>query len=138
GLGLASCQVCTWDPELYTDQVGGALTEATDAQGVKITNPRIDRIYAAMKSAGMYGGKVTGAGGGVHMMACCDPQRRPGVAAAAEALGAEIVPFQFVFHGLRTWHTDRADEAGRYLPRGPLPPARETGAAAEPPPAGAQ
>ncbi|MHC4717875.1 MAG: sugar phosphate isomerase/epimerase family protein [Planctomycetota bacterium] len=37
GLGLASCQVCTWDPELYTDQVGGALTEATDAQGVKIT-----------------------------------------------------------------------------------------------------
>ena len=36
-LHLASCQVCTWDPDLYTDEVGAALTAAAEANGVKIT-----------------------------------------------------------------------------------------------------
>jgi len=36
-LGVASCQVCAWDPDLFTDEVGEALTAACEAEGVKIT-----------------------------------------------------------------------------------------------------
>ncbi len=36
-LGLRYCQVCTWEPELYTDAVGEALTAAAEQHGVTIT-----------------------------------------------------------------------------------------------------
>ncbi|HET6428015.1 MAG TPA: GHMP kinase [Phycisphaerae bacterium] len=99
----------------------------------RISNSRIDRIYEAMRAAGMVGGKVTGAGGGGHMMACCDPARRKDVAAAARDMGAVVVPFKFVFHGLRTWHTPAAASAGAYVPHGRAvsaiePPASAAGA----------
>ncbi len=35
--GLHSCQVCTWDPAMYTDAIGQALTEAAEQNGVNIT-----------------------------------------------------------------------------------------------------
>ena len=35
--GLNHCQVCTWSPELYTDEVGKALVEAADKHKVTIT-----------------------------------------------------------------------------------------------------
>ena len=36
-VGLRSCQVCTWNPELYTDAVGQALTAAAERHGVTVT-----------------------------------------------------------------------------------------------------
>ena len=35
--GLRSCQVCTWDPALYTGAVGAALTAAAERHGVSVT-----------------------------------------------------------------------------------------------------
>ena len=36
-LGLRSCQVCGWGPELYTSAVGEALTAAAESHGVTVT-----------------------------------------------------------------------------------------------------
>ncbi|EQD29439.1 Galactokinase/mevalonate kinase, partial [mine drainage metagenome] len=38
-----------------------------------ITNPEIDRAYAAAKSAGAWGGKITGAGGGGFLLVVTPP-----------------------------------------------------------------
>jgi len=102
----------------------------------KISNPWIDSVYARMKRVGMIGGKVTGAGGGGHMMACCDPRDRQRVVAAAEAMGVRVVPFDFVFSGVRTWVTPRpaAEAPGEYVPAEPQPWA--TRGTLESPPAG--
>lgn len=35
--GLRSCQVCAWDPELYTERVGEALVAAAERGGVTIS-----------------------------------------------------------------------------------------------------
>ena len=37
GLGLRSCQVCTWNPELFTPAVGKALSASADKHAVEIT-----------------------------------------------------------------------------------------------------
>jgi len=101
----------------------------------RISNPRIDGIYETLRAAGMIGGKITGAGGGGHMMACCEPTRRGDVAAVARALGATVVPFQFVFHGLQAWETPVEAEVGAYVAGGPRPAAFT---APEPPAAAAE
>ena len=68
-----------------------------------ISNPEIDDIYARLQEAGMIGGKVTGAGGGGHMLACCEIDRRDEVLAVAERLGVRPVPFAFVHEGILSW-----------------------------------
>lgn len=44
-----------------------------------ITNPRIDRAYAAARRAGAAGGKILGAGGGGFLLVFCEPSRRRAV-----------------------------------------------------------
>lgn len=70
-----------------------------------ISNSRIDEVYGQLKKAGMIGGKITGAGGGGHLLACCDIEQRDKVLAAAEGLGLRSVPFSFVHDGVLSWQS---------------------------------
>ncbi len=70
-----------------------------------ITNDRIDMVYSRLQKAGMIGGKVTGAGGGGHMLACCQINQRDQIIATAEELGIRPVPFTFVQEGVLSWES---------------------------------
>lgn len=68
-----------------------------------ISNAVIDELYAAAKSAGATGGKISGAGGGGFMMFYCPNNTRYQVRAALEKFGGQFKDFQFTKHGLTTW-----------------------------------
>ncbi|MGI0055481.1 MAG: GHMP kinase [Thermoplasmata archaeon] len=88
------------------DEMGRLLDEGwvlkkQFAEGV--TNPQIDAFYEAAKGAGALGGKLTGAGGGGHLLLFCDVERRAEVIRAVRALGGEATDFAFEMDGLQTW-----------------------------------
>ncbi|NLW86129.1 MAG: hypothetical protein GXY38_04595 [Planctomycetes bacterium] len=70
-----------------------------------VSNDRIDDIYRRLQNAGMIGGKITGAGGGGHLLACCHIEKRDDVLAQGEALGLRNVPFTFVSGGVLSWRS---------------------------------
>ena len=59
------------------------------AEGVSV--PAIERLLAAARDAGAWGGKACGAGGGGCVAVLCPPERRPAVAAALEAAGGRLL-----------------------------------------------
>lgn len=76
----------------------------------KISNKRIGDLYRELKRVGMIGGKVTGAGGGGHMLACCEPEKRHALIGAAQEMGARVIPFQFSHEGVTVrWERLRAN-----------------------------
>jgi D-glycero-alpha-D-manno-heptose-7-phosphate kinase len=85
----------------------GELLGAAWAQKKKfsplITTPRIDEIYDLALRAGARGGKVTGAGGGGHLLFYCDPAGREKVRAALTRFGATVTGIGFDRAGLTTW-----------------------------------
>ncbi len=90
-----------------------------------ISDDRIDTIYSCLRQAGMIGGKLTGAGGGGHLLACCEIEQYDKVLAAAEQMGLRNVPFTFVREGMLSWESPvrtitQDDRTGIYLPAGPL------------------
>ena len=68
-----------------------------------ISNSAIDDVYATAIRAGATGGKVSGAGGGGHMILYCPGTTRYDVEQALEAFGGAFKRLQFVEHGLHTW-----------------------------------
>lgn len=63
----------------------------------QVSNPEVDQIYEAARSAGALGGKLTGAGGGGFMLLFVPPSSQPKV---KESLRKLIhVPFDFSFEG---------------------------------------
>ncbi|MFH2020851.1 MAG: GHMP kinase [archaeon] len=68
-----------------------------------ITNEKIEKMYEEARKAGAIGGKITGAGGGGHMIFYCRPNTEQIVSLTLKRLGAEIVPFSFDFEGMQTW-----------------------------------
>jgi len=68
-----------------------------------ISDSRIDGIYTRLREAGALGGKLTGAGGGGHMVVYAPLERRGAIVACAEELGLKLVPYTIDFTGLRTW-----------------------------------
>ena len=87
-----------------------------------ISDERIDDIYSRLQGAGMIGGKLTGAGGGGHLLACCEIDNRDQVKAAAEEMGIRPVPFTFVQEGVLSWESpvrtiplDQPDQTGVYV-----------------------
>jgi D-glycero-alpha-D-manno-heptose-7-phosphate kinase len=63
----------------------------------KVSTPALDELYAAARSAGAIGGKLTGAGGGGFLLLCVPPDLRKKV---RERLSHLIhVPFKFEFSG---------------------------------------
>jgi len=69
----------------------------------KISSPELDNIYKELKNSGAIGGKLTGAGGGGHMLLYCKPGKKLHVLQKAIKLGLKHVPFTFDQKGLTTW-----------------------------------
>lgn len=60
-----------------------------------VTNERIDRIYETALKHGAMGGKLTGAGGGGHMLLYCERPKQQTVIEKMESLGLTHVKFSF-------------------------------------------
>lgn len=68
-----------------------------------ITNSHIDQIYEQAISAGAYGGKVSGAGGGGFMMFISNPTQVPQVMKALSLFEGEIIRPHFTEKGMSSW-----------------------------------
>lgn len=75
----------------------GWLAKKKFVQG--ITNERIDSIYDAALKEGAIGGKITGAGGGGHMLFYCEFPKQDAVIKKLEDLGLKRVLFDFQTDG---------------------------------------
>lgn len=71
--------------------------------GSKISSAHIDLLYADLLEAGMRGGKITGAGGGGHMLAFVPFERRAEVTRVVTRAGGRHVPYRIDTEGLHTW-----------------------------------
>ena len=72
------------------DEFGDLLATSWEAKkrlSDRITNPRIDELYAEACAAGALGGKVTGAGGGGFLLLYCGDRRAARVADATRRDG---------------------------------------------------
>jgi D-glycero-alpha-D-manno-heptose-7-phosphate kinase len=69
----------------------------------KITNSRIDELYADARKNGVLGGKILGAGGGGYLLLYCPFDKKHKVAEGLEDAGGQVVPFSFREDGLTTW-----------------------------------
>ena len=69
----------------------------------RISTPLIDEAVAAALSSGALGAKVTGAGGGGHMVLVCEFERKHLVAEALIGLGMTVSEFTFSRQGVTTW-----------------------------------
>jgi len=88
------------------DAFGGLLHRAWEEKkkfSKLISNPEIDRLYSIARKNGAIGGKITGAGGGGHMIFYCKFNTEQKVKEALAKAGAIPVDFSFDFNGLQTW-----------------------------------
>ena len=67
------------------------------AQGV--TNPKIEKIYKKALTSGAIGGKLTGAGGGGHMLFYCEPKKQKLFVKTMTNLGLNLIYFKFYNRG---------------------------------------
>jgi D-glycero-alpha-D-manno-heptose-7-phosphate kinase len=68
-----------------------------------ITTAFIEEAYDVAMRVGALGGKVTGAGGGGHILFYCDFARKHRLAEALTGIGATVTDFAFEANGLTTW-----------------------------------
>ena len=68
-----------------------------------IANDLIENIYAAVRSAGATGGKISGAGGGGFMFFYCPGNTRFPVIKTLDSFAGQVWPFSFTNEGLVTW-----------------------------------
>jgi len=68
-----------------------------------ISNPMMEEIYEAAKSAGANGGKISGAGGGGFMIFYCPDNTKYDVIETISKFGGYIKNYQFVDHGMTSW-----------------------------------
>lgn len=71
-----------------------------------MSTPEIDRLFKVAKKHGAYGGKITGAGGGGHIIFYCKSNTEHKVQEALKKAGATPVDFSFDFKGLQTWEVN--------------------------------
>ncbi|MEL1693640.1 hypothetical protein V2W55_20190, partial [Acinetobacter baumannii] len=69
----------------------------------KVSTPLIDEAMETALKNGALGGTVTGAGGGGHMIFCCEFERRHLVADALIKLGLTVSELVFSREGVTTW-----------------------------------
>jgi len=88
------------------DQFGDMLHESwlhKKKMAKGITTPRIDELYEEARKAGALGGKITGAGGGGHLMLYCPFDKRHIVRERLHTLGTSVTDFRFDPVGMQTW-----------------------------------
>jgi D-glycero-alpha-D-manno-heptose-7-phosphate kinase len=83
----------------------GQAWEYKKKMSPRVTNPFIDEAYELAIRHGAIGGKVTGAGGGGHMLFYCPFEKKHKVADELTRLGATTTPFSFDLRGLRSWRS---------------------------------
>jgi D-glycero-alpha-D-manno-heptose-7-phosphate kinase len=86
------------------DAVGPLLAQSWQAKkrmSDRISNPRIDELYAAACEAGAGGGRLAGAGGGGYLLLCCRGGTREQVRARLAELGAPAEDVTFEPAGVR-------------------------------------
>ena len=66
-----------------------------------VSNERIDKIYESALKEGAIGGKITGAGGGGHMLFYCEPAKQKSVITKLQSLGLKHVTFNFQKEGAK-------------------------------------
>jgi D-glycero-alpha-D-manno-heptose-7-phosphate kinase len=64
-----------------------------------VSNKKIDDIYNVAIESGAMGGKLTGAGGGGHMLLYCEPKKQPALLEKMELLGLQKVNCTFYNDG---------------------------------------
>ncbi len=72
----------------------------------KITNNNIDTLYTCAKQNGAIGGKILGAGGGGFLLIYCPYNVKHKVAEGLEAMGGQIMDWNFELRGVQTWIMD--------------------------------
>jgi len=77
----------------------------------KISSPDIDRVYEAAKDYGIFGGKVSGAGGGGFMMFLVDPARREGLKRLLLTFGGQLATAKFRDRGVESWAAGWQDQS---------------------------
>ena len=88
------------------NRFGNLLHEAWEEKkkySKMISNLKIDYLYKIARNAGAIGGKVSGAGGGGHMIFYCKPNTEQLVSKTLEAAGCRVVSFSFDTNGLQSW-----------------------------------
>jgi len=90
------------DLEAFGSLLGRAWDEKKKFSKL-ISNPIIDEIYECATANGAISGKITGAGGGGHMLFFCKPNTEHRVTMALEKMGARAVDMQFDTQGLQVW-----------------------------------
>lgn len=68
-----------------------------------MSSSSIDAVYDAAKSFGVFGGKVSGAGGGGFMMFLVDPTRREGLKRLLSGFGGMAQAARFTSIGAESW-----------------------------------
>jgi len=64
-----------------------------------VTNPKIEKIYEKALLNGATGGKLTGAGGGGHMLFYCEPEKQKSFINTMTNIGLKPVNFKFYNNG---------------------------------------
>ncbi|MDE1767040.1 MAG: D-glycero-D-manno-heptose 7-phosphate kinase [Thaumarchaeota archaeon] len=64
-----------------------------------VSNENIDKIYESALKQGALGGKLTGAGGGGHMLLYCEHSKQSSLIEKMESLGLKHVKFNFNLEG---------------------------------------
>jgi D-glycero-alpha-D-manno-heptose-7-phosphate kinase len=77
--------------------------EAKKNTAAKVTNPRIDEIYAGALEHGALAGKISGAGGGGFLFLFVEPRRKPQVAKLLRNFGGNVFNPHFVQAGAHSW-----------------------------------
>lgn len=72
----------------------------------RVSNPAIDEVYEAAKAYGVFGGKVSGAGGGGFMMFLVDPPRREGLRRLLARFGGAPMNAKFYPSGVECWEPE--------------------------------
>lgn len=88
------------------DEIGYLLGQAWQQKqrmSSRITTPLISEAVEHALKCGALGGKVTGAGGGGHMIFICEFEKRHVVADELIRLGLSVSEFTFTKHGVTTW-----------------------------------
>ena len=91
--------------------IGKLMTEnQAELEQLQVSSFRLDELIKASLSAGAFGAKLSGAGGGDCMMAVVDPTTREQVERALVEVHAEVIPIKLGVEGVRKEETKQTKD----------------------------